>query len=252
MKEPVTVLIPDFYRPLTPTERYALTSIQAHLGDFPITFLKAKSENLWFELGEICPGADTVSYDDRYFDSRRSFAKLLLGSQLYEDFGWSRYLLMLEMNTLINQNELAHWCRQGYDFIQPAPQFIEEEGWLDATKRQLNPANFLQKHNDAILAYAQSSGISLRKVETFKKITRRKKRAIHHYLAEGPEVGNDAPFWEFHVNRWRPELLVPNQIGRDFFAKPYADAALKDQPASQLFAYTGLTDESVLPRFYDL
>lgn len=252
MKEPVTILIPDFYRPLTPAERYSLTSIQAHLGDFPITFLKAESENLWFELSEICPGADSFSYDDRYFDSHQSFIKLLLSSQLYEDFGWSRYVLILEMNTLINQNELAHWCRQGYDFIQPAPQFIEGESWLDGTKRRMNPATFLQKHNDAILNYAKSGGISLRKVETFKKITRRKKRAIHRYLADGPKAGSDAPFWEFQVNRWRPELLVPNKIGRDFFAKPYADITPEFQPASRPFAYTGLTDELVLPPFYDL
>lgn len=252
MKEPVTILIPDFYQPLTPIERYALVSIQAHLGDFPITFLKAESENLWFELSEICPGADSFSYDDRYFATRHSFSKLLLGNQLYEDFGWSTYLLVLEINTHINKNELAYWCRQGYDFIQPAPRFAIEEGWWEATQRRLNPAIFMKQQKDSILANAQSSGISLRKVETFKKITRRKKRAIHRYLAEGPKAGNDASFWEFYVNRWHPELLVPNQIGRDFFAKPFVDDALKAQQSIQPFAYTGLTEESVLPPFYDL
>ncbi len=252
MKEPVTILVPDFYRPLTAAERHALTSVQVHLGDFPITFLKAESENLWYELGELCPDADTVSYDDRYFASRQSFAKLLLGGKLYEDFSWTRYLLILEVNTVINRNELAHWCRQGYDLVQMDPGVTKNDDWLDHMNRRLYPSAYLTKNNGWMLEYAEMSGISLRRVEACRKVTRRKKRLIHHYLTTHPNLGSDAPFWEFYLNRWRSNILVPNQVGREFFVKPYSDHLFNGQSTDQPFAYTGLSGSSVLPPYHTL
>ena len=88
MKEPVTVLIPVFSSSLTAVAMNSLASVQAHLSDFPITFIKGESNQQVEELSEFCPSADFVSFDDRYFSSQTGYAKLLLGNELYQNFGW--------------------------------------------------------------------------------------------------------------------------------------------------------------------
>ena len=240
MTELVTVLIPLFGTPLTPIEKYVLQTCQKHLGDFPITFLKSESLNLPDEVREICPDADSVSYDPVFFANRVNYTKFLLGGGLYEQFSWSRYLLILELNSAITKNELAYWCRQGYDFIQPIPAKEIPLSILGKLKRKFNPTSFYPAGSEIKTTFERNSGISLRRVKAFQKLVARRKRTINRFLSNYPDPENDSLFWEYYVNRWRPELITPNSLARAHFAQP--QAALKAAPtANQVpFSLTNL------------
>ncbi len=241
MKEPVTILIPVFSLPLTAVAMNSLATVQAHLGDFPITFIKGESLTQIEELAEFCPSADFVSFDDRYFSSRSGYAKLLLGTELYQYFGWSRYLLICEMNTIINRNELAYWCRQGYDFIQPFPDFRVQNSADLGFKKRFDTRTFVQQKDPEMKVFGQVSGISLRNNEAFLKLTNRKRRAIHRYLVSASDLENDAIFWEFYVNRWWPELNTPRALSRKRFAQSAIFAAENSGVSEKSFAISGLT-----------
>ena len=241
MKEPVTILIPVLGGPLTAVAMNSLASVQEHLGDFPITFLKGESFTQVEELTEFCPSADFVSFDDRYFSSRTGYAKLLLGTELYQNFGWSRYLLICEMNTVITKNELAYWCRQGYDFIQHCPEFLAQRSLSVSVRKRIDPPMFIQNNKTKLEDFGKSSGISLRNIEAFLKLTKLKRRTIHRYLAANSDLENDATFWELYANRWWPELNTPTTLSRNRFAQSGVVANKKTSNSEKPFAISGLT-----------
>jgi hypothetical protein len=226
MTELVTVLIPLFTLPLTPLEAYALETCQKHLGDFPITFIKSENLPLSDEVRAICPNADSVSFDPRYFMDRTSFTKLLLSQTLYEQFSWSRYLLILELNVSVTKNELGYWCRQGYDYIQSFPEHDPLPTFLQSIPRRLNPGRYLTLDSGISAAFERSNGVSLRRVKAFERLVKGRKRAINHFLNDFPNPWNDSLFWEYYLNRWRPDLITPNALARRHFARNQASLKL--------------------------
>ena len=249
MSELVTILIPLFGHPLTPLEAYALESCQKHLGDFPITFLKSDSLALSDEIRDICPNADSVSLDPRYLASRQGYTKLLLSGELYDQFSWSRYLLIMELNAYISRNELAYWCRQGYDFIQSYPEHQQDTSLMQSLTRRLNPGRYLSTESGGTLAFERGNGVSLRRVKAFEKLIKGRKRAVNHFLNEYPNPKNDSLFLEYYINRWRPQLITPNALTRRHFAQNQASLSHVSAQATLPFSVTALDHMPVRDRF---
>ena len=249
MNELVTVLIPLFGLPLTPVELYALESCQKHLGDFPITFLKSDTLTLSDEIRDICPNADSVSFDPRYLASRRGYTKLLLSGELYDQFSWNRYLLIMELNASISRNELGYWCRQGYDFIQSFPEHDKPISFLQSLPRRLNPRRYLSPESEGTLTFERCNGVSLRRVKALAKLVKSKKRAINRFLAAYPDPWNDSLFWEYYLNRWRSELITPNALTRRHFAQNQASLNLVSAVATPPFSITALDHIPVRDRY---
>lgn len=240
MTELVTVLIPLFASPLTPLETYALRACQTYLGDFPITFLKSEGQPLSEEVRAICPNADSVSFDPRYFVNRAGYTKLLLSGALYEQFSWSRYLLILELNAEISKNELAYWCRQGYDFIQSFPEHDTSTSFLQSIPQRLNPGRYLSTESADGPTFERSNGVSLRRVKAFEKLAKARKRAINRFLTDYPDPWNDSLFWEYYLNRWRSDLITPNALARRHFAQNQASLKPISASAPRPFSITAL------------
>ncbi len=241
MKEPVTILIPVFEKTLTAVAMNSLASVHTHLSDFPITFIKGESFTETQELTDFCPKADFVSFDDRYFSSRTGYAKLLLGDELYYNFGWSRYLLVCEMNTVITRNELAYWCRQGYDFIQPWPDFMANQSAAINVHKRFKTQNFIRDNKENLSHFAQECGISLRNIEAFQKLIKSKKRSVSRFLSSTEPIENDAIFWELFANRLWPDLNTPTSLSRNRFAQYGIQPADFAKASESPFAITGLT-----------
>lgn len=236
MKELVTLIIPVSTPELSAPEAYCLRTYQEHLSGFPITFIGPEPLKKSEVYRELCPEADYVALDDRYFVARGGLAKLLLNSELYEQFSWSRYLLVGNLTTRITKNELAYWCRQGYDLVQQFPSFEKHKNQRDYLTKRLNPSGYLATYQAQTREFDRTGGFSLRKVDTMAKLVKKKKRAIHNFFTSNPTLDSDALFWEYYANRWTPELLVPNTISRDRFADSGPFASTAEMP----FAITGI------------
>ncbi|TDB64489.1 DUF5672 family protein [Arundinibacter roseus] len=219
MKELVTILIPLSDKDLTPFQKKNLASCQAHLGDFQITFIKADCNECVAEVLEICPKADFFSVDDRYFTASQGLAKFLLSEELYDMFSWSRFLLWFDMNSYVHRNELAYWCRQGYDLIQLYPAFDTNLTQMDQWRRIINPGKSILLEKEIYRSFQHSAGFSLRRVDVFQKLVRKKKSLIFSFFQEmsGIDSANDSLFLEYYLNRWRTDLAIPNQISRNRF-----------------------------------
>jgi hypothetical protein len=217
MKEQVTVLIPLFGNNLSEYEIASLRSCNEHLNSFPITFIKAESNQCLEQAQELCPSADFVSFDDRYFSNQFNYTKLLLSENLYAQFGWSKYLLINELKAEINKNELSYWCRQGFDFVQGAVPCDQQETIQDKLFKRLNTSNYLYTKDKTLTSFEELGGLSLRLVERCWKIVKNNKRTINSFLSNRKEAINDSIFWEYYINRWWPQLNVPNEIARSRF-----------------------------------
>lgn len=219
MKVQVSILIPLFGSELSIREVASLMSCNEHLNDFPITFIKGES-NLNIESAmELCPSADFVSFDDRYFANRLNYTKLLLSEELYSQFGWSKYLLINELSSEIRKNELAYWCRQGFDYIQGVPPERAKETYMDKVSMRINPAQYVGEHKESLQVYETLNGLSLRLVETCWSFVKSNKRSIANFLNNTEDATNDSIFWEYYINRWWPQLTTPNDIARSRFVQ---------------------------------
>ena len=239
MREVVTVVIPIFSETPSKSQIHSLESVQSHLGDYPITFIKGENLKPNPVFNEICSDADFVGFDSRYFACESGYTRFLLSGTLYQLFGWSRYLLVCELNTLIQKNELGYWCRQGYDFIQPKPPVGSISKSTFDWRRRVDPLSVLDTLRSASQTTTLESGISLRKVDVFQKLCGRNRRLAARFLAAQPSATNDSLFWEVVPNRWLPDLLVPHEIQRKHFAQyvTFADGA--NAPNENPFATTG-------------
>jgi hypothetical protein len=199
MKELVTIVIPVLDKPYQTTELNALKHYQDHLGDFPITFLKGESAGIPAELSDVFPKADSITFDSRYLHNQQTFTRLLLNPELYEQFSWTRFLLIADPQITILKNELAYWCRQGYDLLQPRPAVPPALPLADQLMQRFNPVAFVQKYQ----LTEQAGSFSLRKADTFARLTKSQKRKIHTFVSSFPDINSDQLFWEsigYHRN----------------------------------------------------
>ncbi|MBU1820616.1 MAG: hypothetical protein KKG00_03765 [Bacteroidetes bacterium] len=231
MKELVTIVIPVLEKPYHDSELSTFKYYQKYLGDFPITFLKGESAGIPDGLSEVFPQADSMSFDSQYLHNQQTFTRLLLNPDLYEQFSWTRFLLIADPHTTIVKNELAYWCRQGYDLVQPIPAVPAELPVADLLLKRLNPLAFVQKYHPKAGDIVQTGGFSLRKVDTFAKYTKNKKRRIHTFFGNFPEAESDQLFWEYFINQFSPQLIVPNAISRRRFVQ--STTAANEAPATE-------------------
>jgi len=56
-------------------------------------------------------------FDSSYFQSPQTYNKLLISRGFWEQFIQYDYMLIVQLDVIINRNELAHWCSLGYDYI---------------------------------------------------------------------------------------------------------------------------------------
>ncbi len=170
MKELVTVVIPVFDHSLTDAETASLNRCFDLLGTFPVQFITGNHTDLG-KFDSDYYGFETYRYDDVYFADREGFSRLLLSPDFYGQFGWSEFIFIFEPGAYLVKNELRHWCRQAYDFIQLSPQCP-----------------------------------SLRRVEKFEKRAK-KQQEVLRYLQSGPV--SDFAFWQEKAAGFLSGLRTP-------------------------------------------
>lgn len=89
-----------------------------------------------------------IYYSDQLFESQLSYSYLCENHILYEPFVYTyKYILLCQLDVIINSNDLHYWCQQNYDYIG-APHFIP-------------------KYNKYIVG---NGGLSLRNIKVFYNI----------------------------------------------------------------------------------
>ena len=208
MRELAAIVIPVFAKGLSKLDFSLLQHAVGKLTEFSLVFVCAddfRDES----LKEQFPGATVYRYDPAYFTDRNAFARLLMHEDLYDRFGWSENLFILQGESLIVKNELHYWCKQGHDYVS------DKEG-----------------------------SCSLRNVDRFLSLVRRNKRGINNYLA-APYAG-DHPYWEKKSGGIWPSLRAPTEIVSAYFSRPCGEISPGTSPDRLPFVITGFREENEL------
>lgn len=247
MKELVSVLIPILNPVLTSFEQKILDHCLAALHKYSFIFVVSEKAEL-SGLKERYENVDFITFNEKYFESRRTLANLLLMEGFYERFSWCEFLLVHELNSWIVKDELHYWCKQGYDFLKAEPEV--QGGFLtDLTRfRGLG-----EEQKRALDLKFEGNGLVLCQIDRCIKTLKRKKSEAYYYRHHPDFMNSDSLFWELEPNRFFPNLRRPTKIVHKRFSKnikgefPVASTEREAWP----FGLTGVNEENInhLPFF---
>jgi len=252
MKELVSVIIPIPDPNLSPTqERLLHHSIEA-LGRYPIIFITYPNADLSI-IKEHKEDIDVIYFPKEYFVSRQALSKLLLMEDFYDQFSWSSYLLVHELNSWVVKDELYYWCKQGYDYLKAAPVIETEHKKSDFAKSltQISGLSVIQKQ--VLGNNFQDNGLYLCLIERMISTLKSKQKVAYQYRHQDEFSNSDSVFWEIEANRFWPSLRKPSPIVQSYFAQHIDNIypATKSTNPKLPFAYTGVNNRNIeaLPFF---
>ena len=97
-------------------------------------------------------GIRVERFPKRYFRSLRGYNNMMLSDEFYRRFASYEYILLCQLDAFPIRDELAEWCRKGWDYVG-APWF----------------ADFERGGSDAFIG-AGNGGFSLRRVDAFRAV----------------------------------------------------------------------------------
>ena len=96
------------------------------------------------------------NFDDKYFESNKSYSQLCLSYDFYKRFDNYEYMLIYQTDCWIFRNEIKKFCEMGYDYIG-GPIYSPGSRW-PSFKNSMRPV-------------VGNGGLSLRKISMMLKLT---------------------------------------------------------------------------------
>ncbi len=215
----VRVVIPVYKERLTTYERISLTQCLRVLGHYPLWLAAPRSLDVSF-YREMSSNLQIQQFDDRYFTDIQGYNRLMLSEEFYQAFSDMEYVLIHQLDAFVFQDNLADWCRQGYDYIG-APWLRDRDftGWPDqiwfeikkrmATVLDLRKADGITPREIVSLNGVGNGGLSLRRTSAMLRWLRVFRRKINEYEKIHQHQYNEDVFWGIEVNRYWPLLRIP-------------------------------------------
>ena len=220
----VCIIIPIYQEKLTPYEAISLEQGIRILGKYPVLLVKPASLNINF-LQDKYPQIQFESFDDGYFKSTLTYNRLLLSEEFYQRFLAYEYMLIYQLDAFVFRDELEYWCAQGYDYIG-APWRIEIDFdarwkelvwnlkkkiaiWFDLKEElhgKYGPKEIIMKRG------VGNGGFSLRRTKKLLSLIPKNQQKIKEYLelAKTHPAYNEDMFWCIELNRYVPQLRIPD------------------------------------------
>jgi len=154
------IVIPIYQAALTIAEKASLMQCMQVLSAYPIKIVKPVELNLDHLKNEY-PSVELLSFADEYFSGTAGYNKLLTSVDFYQSFISYNFILIYQLDAFVFRDELAEWCKKGYDYIG-APSLHQEEF-------NVLPAESKEVYSDALSQnrIVLNGGLSLRKVSAF-------------------------------------------------------------------------------------
>lgn len=243
----VCVVIPVYKSTLTDYERISLTQCTRILGHYPL-FVAAPMGLDVSELVQEFPALQVKRFGPAFFADVQAYNRLMLSETFYRAFAGFEYLLIHQLDAFVFTDDLADWCRRGYDYVgAPWLRDIDFRSktdelvfnakkqaaiWLDLKKPDgITPREIIGQNS------VGNGGLSLRRIPAFltvltsgvanQKLATYTKNQTHQY--------NEDVFWGIEVNRYWPRLRVPDfRIALHFAVEFYPERAIKTYNQGQL------------------
>lgn len=242
----VCIVIPVYKSTVTPYERVALTQCLRVLGHYPICFVKPESLDLTPLLNDLPDTIQTHSFADDFFRSVHDYNRLMLFPGFYGAFSDYDYILIHQLDAFVFRDDLADWCRRGYDYIG-APWLRDrdftsawDERWFNAKKRiahllDLRKADGITPKEIIALNGVGNGGLSLRHVAHALRALAQLRGRLAKYEAASMHQFNEDVFWGIETTRFWPRLRVPDfRTAMHFAVEFYPERAISVYNQGQL------------------
>ena len=120
-----------------------------------------------------------ANFDDKYFESNKSYSQLCLSYDFYKRFDDYEYMLIYQTDCWIFRNEIKKFCEMGYDYIG-GPIYSPGSRW-PGFKNSMRPV-------------VGNGGLSLRKISTMLKLTDQNGYLYNKYKDEWNSVDYEDMF----------------------------------------------------------
>ncbi len=213
----VAVVIPIHKSTLTPYERISLAQCHKQLGKYPIIIIKPRSlvpdsEITGYNFSAI------ISFDDSFFDSVRSYNRLMMTASFYEAFSAYDHILIHQLDAFVFKDDLLQWCSQGFDYIgapwirirdKMNPLHIFMSRLRHILYMRTDPKKIGVKDLDQLENQVGNGGLSLRRVDRFAQLCNELQGVICVYLEGDDYRFNEDVFWSIETNRGNKRLNIP-------------------------------------------
>lgn len=212
MKSKCAILIPA-YRSLTPLEAYFLKNNTNLLLNHEIILILPSD----FVIDNSFHGIiwhKKLYFDKDYFLNTRTYNKLMLSSDFYECFEDYEYILIVQADVFVFEDQVEYWCNKNFDYIG-AP-------WFRYNK--LNKGKLfwyfykniyrwylgLSRKSGWLYNRVGNGGFSLRKVETFLNILKKSpEHILDCYLNSKDDSYNEDVFWSIEAPKISRSFNIP-------------------------------------------
>lgn len=146
----VAIVIPVYKQNLTDYEIISLQQCNTILKNHPVVFIGPAELDYTAYLA-IIPSAKIIFFAPSYFESTKTYNRLMLSLSLYQRFQHCEYILIYQTDAFVFKDELNNWCKKGYDYIG-APWF-----------KNFNEINIFSEEPWGV----GNGGFSLRKIKSY-------------------------------------------------------------------------------------
>ncbi|GAB3508301.1 hypothetical protein GCM10027341_43900 [Spirosoma knui] len=216
----VCVVIPVYKPEITEYEHISLTQCLRVLSSYPICLVAPHTLDTSY-YRKISSTLQLKTFDDRYFADIQGYNRLMLSEEFYQAFAEVDYILIHQLDAFVFRDDLANWCRQGYDYIG-APWLRDRDftGWRDelwfrvkqriATVFDLKKADGITPREIVSLNGVGNGGLSLRRTASMLRGLRLFAHKLQAYEEKHLHQYNEDVFWGIEVNRYWPLLRIPS------------------------------------------
>ena len=218
VKGKVAVVIPVYQNSFSAYEEVALKQCQKVLCVYPQIIVKPQSLDTTFITSKYTI-ADTIAFDDAYFNDVQGYNRLMLADHFYNAFACYDYILIYQLDAFVFKDELLYWCSQDIDYVgAPWLRIHGYPDWFKALKshiQKLYHARFDVYKNGLpsdmqFINKVGNGGFSLRRVSKFAELCVKLEPEIRNYIARNEHYFNEDVFWSIAVNRKSKQMNIPN------------------------------------------
>jgi hypothetical protein len=154
-REQVGILVPIYKPQFEPLEQFSIDFSLAVAANRDCFFVAPEGMNCnYYE--KRYPGVRLAYFSPDFFDSIDSYSRLLLSTGFYSRFEAYEFVLILQPDAILFQDNLDYWAEQAFDYIgAPWPDGLELTVWRD---------RFGGGRAKRVRAKVGNGGLSLRRV----------------------------------------------------------------------------------------
>jgi hypothetical protein len=213
----VAVIIPFYTAALSENDKIALRQCHKILSAHPIIAVKPQSLVLPADVKSY-PFFDTVSFNNDYFTSKKSYNRLMLSAEFYNAFTNYEYILIHQLDAFVFKDELLHWCDKDIDYAgAPWIRIRENMNRFHILLSRLQ--YFIYTHInlkkigidniDQLENRVGNGGFSLRRVKKLAELCHELQPQIAIYNQNDTYQFNEDVFWSVETNRGKKRLNIP-------------------------------------------